>query len=48
MNKEQVKHTASEIVRAMTSYELTEEQQKALLYRAECVLVNELRKEEKE
>lgn len=44
MNRDQIKHTASEIVRAMTNYKLTEEQKKVLEDRARIVIDNQLSK----
>jgi len=41
-DKVNTEHTASEIVRAMTNYNLTKEQKKALLYRARCVIENQM------
>lgn len=44
MNREQIKHTASEIVRSMTNYKLTEEQKKVLEDRARIIITNQLSK----
>lgn len=42
MNRNEIKHIASEIVRSMTNHNLTIEQQNALRYKARLVLENKL------
>lgn len=42
MTREQIKHTASEIVRGMTNYNLSENQQTALKYVAREVINNQI------
>ena len=42
MKRAEIKHIASEIVRSMTSHNLTIEQQNALRYKARLVLENKL------